>query len=76
MLKSFYWQYISTIDDPWRYHVIDQDIRYWPSFFKIHSPEEAAEIIENDRKMLYAALEELGEWEKAWKEKEKSQETL
>lgn len=69
-LKSFYWRYISTIDDLWRYNVIEQDLMYLPSFFKIHKPEEAKEIMEEDHKRLMAEVEALGEWEEAWKAKE------
>ncbi len=70
MLKSFYWKYISSIDEPWKYFVYEEERMYLPSFFKIHTPEEAEEIMEEDRKFLEAALEEFGQWERAWKEKE------
>lgn len=67
-LKTFYWKHISTIDSLWTcYGIIEQDLMYLPSFFKIHTPEEAKKIMEENRKLLYAELEALGEWEESWK---------
>ena len=70
ILKTIYWEYLSTIDDPWKYGVNGMTPRYLPSFFKIYTPEEAEEIIEEDRKFFQEKLEALGRWEEAWKAKE------
>ena len=43
---------------------------YWPSFFKIHSPEEAEEIIARNHEILMEQLEEFGKWEDSWRAEE------
>lgn len=70
LLKTFYWKCISGIDEPWTLFVYEDEPMYLPSFFKIHTPEEAEAIMAEDHKILKAEIEALGAWEKAWKEAE------
>lgn len=70
LLKTIYWKYISDIDDFWKYETVGSPPLYLPSFFKIHSPEEAERIIREDQKFFDAELKALGEWERAQKESE------
>ncbi len=67
LLKTIYWKYISDIDDFWKYKTVGSPPLYLPSFFKIHSPEEAERIIREDQKFFDAELKALGEWEEAQK---------
>lgn len=61
LLKTIYWKYISDIDDFWKYKTVGSPPLYLPSFFKIHSPEEAERIIREDQKFFDAELKALGE---------------
>ncbi|MCI8505984.1 MAG: hypothetical protein HFI67_07335 [Lachnospiraceae bacterium] len=70
LLKTFYWKYLSSIDAPWKHDTVGEPPMYLPSFFKIYTPEEAEEIMEEDRKFFEAELKAFGEWERAWREEE------